>query len=313
LNSFSKEFEAGSFFRKLILLAAIVLGLGYIVPNIATLLMLSYVRSQLSMTSVPVIIQICGIILFVMASILLMIIGVFTIIGGIQFHRRTTPSGVIFLGVLLASFYLLCLGIGSAMVLNSVNIPVLLLIVSPILVMVGTTIYMSPSFSVKVAGSILGVAGGILLAIVTFSLQVFKLVFVGWNVPFLGPFMSMSILEGIAMILGSISALAHLLVGEREEPVCHALLSIVALIYGISVFIGPLTLSFSFWDLIWKAPWLPPLHGVPGWVLGMTIFWSGSLIILAVGGIILVACSFMGFAYAAQEFFSTLPADLRKL
>ena len=299
---------AGSFLRKLVLAAACVLGAGYITSNMATLILLHYLLSQFIMSSVPTIIQMCGIILFMVSSILLMILGAFLILGGLQFYRRITPSGVMFLGVLLASFYLMCLGIGSEMILGLQSISVLLLIMSPVLIMAGAATYMAPSFSLKFVGSVLGIAGGTLLAIVTFNLQVLRFVFVEWYVPFLGPFMSMTILEAIAVVLGSVSALVHLILkGQKGEPVSHALLSIVALIYGTGVFIGPLTLSFSLWDLVWKAPWLPPLHGVPNWVLKTTIFWSGSLIIPTIGGIILIVCSFSGFAFAAQEFFSVPP------
>ncbi|MFQ6081640.1 MAG: hypothetical protein ACE5OW_08240, partial [Candidatus Bathyarchaeia archaeon] len=294
---------------KLVLAAACVLGVGYITSNMATLILLHYLLSQFTMSSVPIIIQMCGIILFMVASILLMVLGAFLILGGLQFYRRITPSGVMFLGVLLASFYLLCLGIGSAMILGLQSISVLLLIIGSVLVMAGAATYMAPSFSLKFVGSVLGIAGGILLAIVTFNLQVLRFVFVEWYVPFLGPFMSMTMLEAVAVVLGSVSALVHLILKRtKEEPVSHVLLSIVALIYGIGVFIGPLTLSFSLWDLIWKAPWLPPLHGVPGWVLKATILWSGSLIIPTIAGIILIVCSFSGFAFAAQEFFSAPPS-----
>jgi len=314
LTSSSRE-SAGSFLRKLVLAAACVLGVGYIVSNMAILLLLHYLLSQFTMSSVSTIIQMCGIILFMVASILLMALGAFLILGGLQFYRRITPTGVMFFGVLLASFYVLCLGIGSAMILGLHSISALLLIIGPVLVMAGAATYMSPSFSLKFVGSVMGIAGGILLAIVTLNVQALRFVFVEWYVPFLGPFMSMAVLEAIAVALGSVAVLVHLILkGQRGEPVSHVFLSIVALIYGMGVFIGPLTLSFSLWDLIWKAPWLPPLHGVPDWVLKTTIFWSGTLIVPTIAGIILIMCSFSGFAFAAQEFFSAPPTfEVRKL
>lgn len=304
MNSFSGK-SVGSFLRKLVLGAACLLGAGYIASNLAVIMLLYYLLSQFTMSSVPTIIQMVGIILFMVASVLLMAIGAFLILGGLQFYQRITPSGTMFLGVLLASFYLLCLGIGSAMILGLQNINVLLLIIGPVFIMTGAATYMAPPFSLRFAGSVLGMVGGTLLAIATFNLQILRSVFVEWYVPFLGPFMSMTLLEAIAVVLASVSALVYLLFkGSQTEPISHVLLSIVALIYGIGVFIGPLTLSFSLWDLIWKAPWLPPLHDAPIWVLKTTIFWSGSLVIPTIGGIILVVCSFSGFAFAAQEFFS---------
>jgi hypothetical protein len=74
------------------------------------------------------------------------------------------------------------------------------------------------------------------------------------------------------------------------------------LIYGIGVFIGPLILSFSFLDIVWKAPWLGPLYGLPSWVVDTTIFWSASLVLLEIGGILLILSSCLGFVFAAQEF-----------
>jgi len=284
-------------------LAAGVLGIGYILPNVATILILWYVFSQYTMSSVAVITHMCGIILFIVASIILMVVGIFIIIGGIQFYRRSIPSGVLFIGTLLTSFYLLCLGVASTLIVPQLNIDVVMLLISPVLIMVGAATYMAPSRTFKLIGSALGIVGGTLLAFVIFDFKALGLILNRWNIPFLGPFMSKSILEGAAVILGALAVFIHsMLSGRKEEPVSHVFLSIVALVYGIGVFIGPLNLSFTFWDLIWKAPWMPPLHGVPGWVLVTTVFWSASLIVLAIGGIILMVSSCLGFMFAAQEF-----------
>jgi hypothetical protein len=53
---------------------------------------------------------------------------------------------------------------------------------------------------------------------------------------------------------------------------------------------------------VWKAPWLGPLYGVPSWVVDTTIFWSASLVLLEIGGILLILSSCLGFVFAAQEF-----------
>ena len=55
--------------------------------------------------------------------------------------------------------------------------------------------------------------------------------------------MSMAAMEAIVVILGPVTAFVYPILAERrEEPVAHAFLSIVALIYGIGMFIG----SFLF-------------------------------------------------------------------
>jgi len=74
------------------------------------------------------------------------------------------------------------------------------------------------------------------------------------------------------------------------------------MVYGISLFVGAFLLSFSFLNIIWKGPWLPPLVGKPGWVFSAVIFWSASLIMLEIGGFVLILLSCLGFVSAAKEF-----------
>jgi len=228
-------------------------------------------------------------------------VGCLLIVGGIQHYRGNTTQRVILMGVLFTSFYVLCLGIGSALLLSQSNIGAVLLIVSPVLMMVGATAYVAPSSLFKIIGSIIGIAGAIPLALGIFTLQPLSLVFTEWAVPFPGPFMSMALLEGVAVILGSVAVFVHSLLSERKEKsVSQVLLSLVGIVYGIDVFIGPLVLSFSLTNLLWKAPWLPPLNGAPYYVYGTTILWSVSLLILAIGGILLTLSSFLEFMFATK-------------
>jgi hypothetical protein len=289
--------------RRFVPLTTTVLGLGYILPNIAVVIILSYLLSQTTITSLHMITQISGIILFLMASIVMIVIGVALIVGGMRYNKRKpSPRGTIFLGVLFGSFYLLCLGVGSALLLSEINLNVGLLIVGPIFIMVSAAVYMVPSLASRLIGHTLGIIGGFLLAIVTFNFQALGVV-TGWDVPFPGLFMSLTVMEGIAMILGSIAvAIYSIFAGRNEKPVAYVLLSIVGLIYGIGVFVGPLILSFSFLDIVWKAPWLGPLYGLPSWIIDTTIFWSASLVLLEIGGILLILSSCLGFVFASQEF-----------
>ena len=289
--------------RRFLPLTTTVLGLGYILPNVAIVIILSYILSQTSISSLQMITQISGIILFLMASVVMMVIGTTLIVGGMRYNKKKQFSrGIIFIGVMFASFYLLCLGVGSALLLSEINLNVGLLIVGPIFIMVSAAVYMVPSLASRLIGHTLGIIGGFLLAIVTFNFQILE-VATGWGVPFLGPFMSLTVMEGIAMILGAIAvAIYSSFAGRNEKPVAYVLLSIAGLIYGIGVFIGPLILSFSFLDIVWKAPWLGPLYGSPSWVVDTTIFWSASLVLLEIGGILLILASCLGFVFAAQEF-----------
>jgi hypothetical protein len=311
LSSSSEEPKttgAESIFRKLVLGAVAIVGIGYILTNIGGALMLGYFLSTRSIITVEIL-PMSGAILFLIALIVLVIMGVFLVLGGLQYFRGGgPPQEVMFFGTLMAAFYLLCLGIGSALLLTHMSLNIALLITAPVILMVGTAIYMIPSLRMRLVGSVLGIVGGTLLAVVMFDPPTLKLV-LGvmnnmWNeVPFSGPFMSMSFLEGIAIVLGSLAAFVHSIFAERKEDLLtHVILGIAGLVYGIGVFVGSLVLSFSFLDLLWKAPWLGPFHDVPGWIFGTGVFWSASLVILVIGGIALIICACLGFALAAQEF-----------
>jgi len=289
--------------RKLVLAAATLLGVGYIVVDIPIVVFLGYRFFQIPIDSVENIGKLAGITLFFMASVLLIILGCFFIIGGLQFYRGGAHQGVVFLGSLLASFYLLCLGLGSLVMFSELNLGAMLLIISSVLVMGAAAVYMGRSIPFKLIGSALGIIGGILLAVAIFNHQILDPIF-EWGVPFPGPFMSMTAMEAIVVILGPVTAFIYSILAERrEEPIAHAFLSIVALVYGIGMFIGSQVLAFSFLDLLWKAPYDGQiLHGVPQWIFGTVAFWSASLFLLMIGGIILIVSSCMGFIFTAQEF-----------
>ena len=288
--------------RKLVLAAATLLGVGYVVVNIPIIILLSHRFSQTPISSTQNIGALAGITLFLMASILFMVLGCFLIVGGLQYYRGSYPQGVIFLGSLLASFYLLCLGVGSMLMASQMNPSIILFVISPVFVMGAAAIYMGRSIPLKLVGSVLGVIGGILLAVATFNSQTLELVF-DWDIPFPGPFMCIAAMEAVVVTLGPITAFVYSILAEhREEPVAHSFLSIVALVYGIGTFIGSQILAMSFLDLLWKAPWVGPFHGVSQWVFGTVAFWSASLFLLMIAGIVLIVSSFMGFIFAAQEF-----------
>ena len=289
--------------RKLVLAAATLLGVGYIVVDIPIVVLFGYRFLQIPVDSVENIGKLAGITLFFMASVLLIILGCFFIIGGLQFYRGGAHQGVVFLGSLLASFYLLCLGLGSLVMFSQLNLSAMLLIISPVLVMGAAAIYMGRSIPFKLIGSAIGIIGGILLAVAIFNHQILDPVF-EWGVAFPGPFMSITAMEAIVVILGPVTAFIYSILAERrEEPVAHVFLSIVALVYGIGMFIGSQVLAFSFLDLLWKAPYDGQiLYGVPQWIFGTVAFWSASLFLLMIGGIILIVSSCIGFIFTAQEF-----------
>jgi hypothetical protein len=153
-------------------------------------------------------------------------------------------------------------------------------------------------------GSILGIISGILLAVSIFFVQPLKLAFADWNIPFLGPFMSMALLEAIIVILASVLVLTRSLASDKNRPVSTVLLSIIGMVYGISLFVGAFLLSFSLLNIVWKGPWLPPLLGKPGWLFSVVILWSASLVMLEIGGFVLILLSCLGFVSAAKDLFA---------
>lgn len=270
--------------RKLIFGTTTVLGIGYVLVNIAMFIMLRYSLSQMSDIS-PL--------LFLSAFTVMVMLGILTIVGGYQCYKGYNPKGVIFLDTLFASLYLLCLGVGSALLLPQISLHVVLLIIGPILVMVATTFLVLRPFPSKFIGLILGILGATLLASVLLNLQILTPVFVEWNVPFPGPFMSMTTVEAAALILGSVAVVAYSILAEyREGPIKYVFIPIATLVYGIGVFIGPLILASSLWD--------SPLHDAPAWVVNATTLWSAGLIILTVAGVLLTLSSYMGFYYAVS-------------
>jgi hypothetical protein len=290
-----------SVLRKMVSVAAVFIGLGYVLPSIATIIMLNYSFSQYPIESVENIYWFSGIIIFIIASILLIAVGVFIVFGGLQYFVGIVSQKIMFVGIMLSSFYLLCLGTGSALILQEVNLLTLLLVATAILVVASATVYMVPSFRLKFVACLLGIVSGISLTTATLNPPILDLVF-NWDVPFPGPFMSMAILEGLTIILVSITAFIYSISGNGEKPMIHVFLSMVALVYGIGVFVGSLVLSLNFLNLVWKAPWELALYEQPNWVLNTVIFWAASLGMLAIGGIILILCACMGFIVATKQF-----------
>ena len=161
---------------------------------------------------------------------------------------------------------------------------------------------MVPLRRFQFVGSILGIISGGMLAYALFDIRIFELVF-NWGIPMTGPFMSLLAIESVALVLGPVAAFVYFILGaDREEkPLKHLFILLLALVYGVGVFIGSLVLSMSLWDLIWKSPWIGPFNGLPGWVMNTIVFWSASLFLPAIGGIILIIASCLGFVLVTRE------------
>jgi len=289
--------------RKLALSALTMLGVGYIMSNMPVMILLGYFWSTIPISSQANIAAISGRILFIMASTISLALGGIFVLSGVRLYEGNSLKTTAFLGVLLGSFYLLCLGTGSILMLQGEKPAAFFLLASPILAMISAALFMVPQKRFQLVGSVLGVVGGGMLAYALLDIRMFELVF-NWGIPLTGPFMSLLVVESAVVVLGPVAAHVHSVLGtQREErPLKHLFVLLVALVYGVGVFIGSLVTSMSLWDLIWKSPWTGPLMGLPGWVMNTIVFWSASLFLFNIGGILLIVASCLGFVFVAREF-----------
>lgn len=289
--------------KKISLAALTMLGIGYILSNIPVGLLIVNSISTIPIASQAAVNAIAGRLLFLMSSMISALLGGLFIYGAVQFYERGETRRIAILGVLLASFQLLCLGVGSTLLLPKIDLPALMLIIGPVIIAASAITCLLPNKKHQLIGASLGVIGGGTLAYAIFNLRIYDLIF-AWNLPFTGPFMSLVILESVVVILAPVAALVHTALDKqpRERLLPHSLVLLIALVYGVGAFIGGLVLSMSFWNLIWKAPWLGPLHGVSEWILTTVVFWSASLVLLDIGGILLIIAACLGFVHVSREF-----------
>jgi hypothetical protein len=291
-----------SFLRKLLLSALFVLGAGYALNSVPMILMFQYRLSQLSISSLQNVFDMTGILLIIFASVIFIALGVLVVVGAIKYYLGDFSRGIVVLGVFLGSLYLLCLGMGSVLLTSGTDVGAVLLTISPMFFMTAIACHVLGTYRSKLVGSLLGLLGGIIFAFAVspaFRVQIFKLVFTEWDVSVPGPFMSLAVVEGPALAFGSLAVFFHFMLEENgETPVKFLFYPIATLAYGFGLVIGPLVLSLSFLNLLWKAPWIGPIHNAPGLVFSTITFWSASLVMLIIGGILLILTSFAGFYLA---------------
>ena len=289
-------------FRKMSLAAVTMMGIGYVLVNAPVAILIGDSILGIPIASQTDVMAIAGRILFLMALAISTFLGVLFIYGAVQFYERGKVRGVIFLGVAFGAFYLLCLGVGSILLLSEPDPAALALAVAPMFVVASMALYISSSQRWRLVGSATGILGGIILAHAISNLRALDLVF-GWGIPFTGPFLSLTFLESAAVILAPIAATVYTVFGhsKEEHQIPHAFTLLVALVYGLGTFVGSITLSMSFWNLIWQSPWTGPFHGLPEWVANMIVFWSASLVLMDIGGILLIAVACLGFVCMARE------------
>lgn len=288
--------------RKMSLAAITMLGIGYVMVNAPVTLLVGNSLLNTPITSQANAVAIAGRFLFLMALAISVSLGALFIYGAVQFYELGKVKGVIFLGVSLGAFYLLCLGIGSTLLLPEPSSAASALTIAPLLVIAGMAMYTSSNPRCKLLGSSTGVVGGITLAYAILNLRALDLVF-GWGIPFTGPFLSLTLLESAVVVLVPIAATVHTVFAhggeDRTTPRVFALL--IALVYGLGAFIGSIMLSMSFWNWIWLSPWSGPFHGLPEWFGNIIVFWSASLVLMDIGGILLIAVACLGFVCIARD------------
>jgi len=299
------EFRAGRLellFRKMALAAATMIGIGYVLVNAPVAMLLGDSILRIPIASQANVMAIAGRVLFLMALTISAVLGVLLIFGAVQFYEHGDVKSVAFLGGVLAAVYLLCLGVGSSLLLPESSPAALALVVASVFVVASVALYISSSQRWRLVGSVVGVVGGIILAYSISNLRVLDLVF-EWNIPFTGPFLSLTLLESAVVILAPVAAMVHAVFSynREERPIPYAFTLSVALVYGLGAFIGSIVLSMSFWSLIWQSPWVGPFYGLSDWVANMIVFWSASLVLMDIGGMLLTAVAGLGFICMARE------------
>jgi len=289
-------------FKKVALAAITMLGIGYVLINAPIALLLGYSVSSIPISSQANVIAISGRIMFLIASTLSAFLGVLFVFAAVQFYEHGKVKGVAFLGVSIASFYLLCLGVGSTLLLSEANLATLALTTAPLIAVASTALYTSPNPSFKLAGSVIGIAGGSVLAYAIFNLHVLDLVF-AWDIPFTGPFLALTILESAVVALAPIAAAAHAIFSHSKEelPISHVFTLLIALVYGLGALAGSIVLSMSFWNWIWQSPWTGPFYGLPDVLMNIIVFWSASLVLMDISGVLLIAVACLGFICVGRE------------
>ncbi len=299
------EFRVGRLellFRKMALAAATMTGIGFILVNAPVAMLIGDSLLRIPISSQANVMAIAGRVLFLMALIISALLGVLVIFGAVQFYERGTVKGVVFLGTVLGAFYLLCLGVGSSLLLPEPNQAALALAVAPMFVVAGAALYISSDQRWKLLGSATGIVGGVILAYSINNLRALDLIF-AWNISFTGPFLSLTLLESAAVILAPVAAMVHAVFSysHEERPIPHAFSLLVALAYGLGAFVGSIVLSMSFWNLIWQSPSVGIFHGLSELAANTVVFWSASLVLVDVGGILLTVVASLGFVCMARE------------
>lgn len=288
--------------RKIALAAMTMIGLGYILTNAPIAILVGHSVLTTPIASQANINAISGRMLFVTASSIAVALGLLLIFGAVQFYERGRVKGVAFLGVSLGSFYLLCLGTSSLLLLSEINAAALTLTVSPLVVVAAAALFTSSSPRIKLFGSIVGILGGAILAYAIMNINMLNLIF-EWDIPFVAPFMSWPVLESVAVVLAPIAATTHIVFSYAREEVQipNVFTLLLGFVYGLGAFIGSIVLSMSLWNWIWKSPWIGPFNSLPEWFMNMVVFWSASLVLMDIGGILMLSAALVGFVHVARE------------
>ncbi len=311
----ANEFRANRLellFRKIGLAAITMIGLGYVLVNAPVAMLIGDSILRIAIASQTDVLTVAGKVLFLMALTISIFLGVLLIFSGVQLCERGRVKGVAFLGVVLGAFHLLCLGIGSTLLLPEPNAAALALAIAPMFMVASAALYISYSQRWRLFGSGVGIVGGIILAYSISNLRAFDLIF-AWSLPFTGPFLSLTLSESAVAILAPVAATVQVSFSysKEEHLIPRAFALLVALVYGLGTFIGSTILSMGFWNLIWQSPWVGPFHSLSDGATNIVVFWSASLVLMDVGGILLIAVACLGFICIARELSKLEKRDLQ--
>lgn len=284
-------------FRKLAVASSILIGLEFAASSLAALAVLAYYFLNTPISSVDNVVALTGTSVFMLAFIILIVVGALCVAGGIRYYaEENPPEKLVKLAMLSAALYILCLGVGS-LFSSDLTWPILFLILGAILIMLTAALHNPPSPLLKAAWTFTGVAGAILVGVSIMYFQPLAVVFPWDSIIFTGPFLSYPLLEGLAIILLGLAAYTpQFFKGTGETRASKLLFGVVAIIFGVGIFVGTLMLSLSLLNSGWKAVWgVPPFNEMPEWALNAVMYWAVELATMMFTSVIVIATALVSF------------------
>ncbi len=236
--------------------------------------------------------------IMVAVGVLSALMGMVIMSLGSKFRQAEMKVGRIILSVVLFSINVI-LAAAASFVIGITGSGVLLTI-SGVLIVVAVIIYIFPSSSARIVGSMFGFAAVFIMLAGGAAVPADVWRVVGLSGAF-GSLLAMGTLYSVAFLIACVSALLYAILAEgKYERVAFLVLGIAATVYSIAIIInglGPLTALP--WEQMFRLD--PTLSAFSA----ALIF---ALIVTSISGFLILATSGMSFAVYGREIFPTGPS-----